>query len=156
MPDITADGKTKVAWVPTISNTAAPTTTELNAGVELQTFITADGLGLEFSQGEVDTTGLASTVNTKLPGRRGIDGDLTMKSQGRGAVPYTTFAGTPDGYLVLRRSEAAAGAWASSDPVEVYTCQAGRRRSVPPEADGVAKFMVGIKHTAADVDGVVA
>lgn len=156
MADITADGKTKVSWVPTISNTAAPTTAELNAGVALEGFITADGLGLSFSQGEVDTTGLASTVDTKLPGRRGIDGDLTLKSQGRGAAPYTTFAGTPDGYLVVRRSEAASNAWASDDLVEVYTCQAGRRRPVAPAADGTAQFMVALRHTAADVAATVA
>jgi hypothetical protein len=44
MADITADGKTRVYWVTTISNINAPTTTELNAGIALQATMTADGL----------------------------------------------------------------------------------------------------------------
>jgi hypothetical protein len=44
MADITADGKTRVYWVTTISNQNAPTTAELNAGISLQATLTADGL----------------------------------------------------------------------------------------------------------------
>jgi hypothetical protein len=36
MADIIVDGQTRVAYVPTIANIAAPTTTELNAGTLLQ------------------------------------------------------------------------------------------------------------------------
>jgi hypothetical protein len=35
MADVVADGKTRVYWVTTISNQNAPTTTELNAGMDL-------------------------------------------------------------------------------------------------------------------------
>jgi hypothetical protein len=65
MPDITADGKTRVYWVTTIANIAAPTVAELNAGISLQATLTADGLmGLQPETADVDTSSLASTFNT--------------------------------------------------------------------------------------------
>jgi hypothetical protein len=44
MADITSDGKTRVYWVTSIANINAPTTTELNAGIDLTSTLTADGL----------------------------------------------------------------------------------------------------------------
>jgi len=64
--DIFADGNTRVAWVGAISNIASPTTTELNAGILLQSVITADGLmGFEATTAEVDTTSLASLMSSE-------------------------------------------------------------------------------------------
>ena len=57
MADIIVDGKTRVAYVPTIANIAAPTTTELNAGTLLQSTLIPAGLeGFENSTAEVDNT----------------------------------------------------------------------------------------------------
>ena len=49
MADILGDGAIKVGWVTTISNTAAPTAVEVGAGVDLETFITPDGLDIQMT-----------------------------------------------------------------------------------------------------------
>jgi hypothetical protein len=75
MADIIVDGQTKVYYVPTISNIAAPTTAELNAGTDLTSTLIPAGLeGFENSTAEVDNTSLASTFDTKLPGRQSFSG----------------------------------------------------------------------------------
>lgn len=156
MADIVSDGNTKVYWVTTISSTSAPTLTELNAGVALDQLITSDGLGLEFGNDSIDTTALSSEFSSTLPGRQTISGELTLKDQGRSAAPWSTFSGKPSGYLVIRRGEAASGAWANSDTVEVYTMQAGQRRPIAPAANEVAKFAVTLFASADPVTGTVA
>ena len=83
MPDITADGKTRVSWVPTIANINAPTVSELNAGILLQTTITADGLiGFKPDTADVDTSALDSLFNTVVNGRTSFSGTmLRLKKQ---------------------------------------------------------------------------
>ena len=45
MADIIVDGMTKVSYVPTIANIAAPTVAELNAGTALQSTLIPAGPG---------------------------------------------------------------------------------------------------------------
>lgn len=142
MADIVADGKTRLSWVTTISNTAAPTTSELNAGVALETYVTPDGLQLDTKTDAVDNTAINSTQNTSLAGRRNDDVSLTMKLQGQAAAPWTTFASKPSGYLVVRRSVDSATAWTASQKVQVYPCQAADRALISPAANEVEKFSV--------------
>lgn len=157
MADIVDDGMTKVAFVPTIADTSAPTTAELNAGEDLETFITPDGLGLEYGNDSVDTTALSSTFGASAPGRQTVSGELTLKDQGRGEVPWSTFAAKVEGYIVVRRHLAVATAWTSAQKVEVYTIQAGTRKPVSPAANELSRFGVGLFHTAAPVlDAAVA
>lgn len=157
MPDIITDGKTKVSFVPTITNIAAPTAAQLNAGQSLESLITSDGLGTELSADAVDTTSLASTFGSELPGRTGFSGELTFKDQGRDQVPWSTFAGKPDGFLVIRRGVDVTTAWAASQKVEVYPVNIGIRRPIAPAANEVAKFAVGVYMTGTpNVDATVA
>ena len=153
MPDIINDGMTKVSYVPTISNVSAPTTTELNAGTGLESFLTPDGLGMEFGNDEVDTTALSSTFSATLPGRRTISTELTLKHQGDASAPFSTFAGKPEGYIVVRRNLAATTAWTAAQTVEVYPVQFGIRRRVAPAANEVLKFTVQAFHTSAPTFG---
>lgn len=155
MADIVSDGMTKVSWVTTISNTSAPTTTELNAGVALESFITPDGLNIDWSIDAVDTTALSSTFGAELPGRSSASIEVTMKDQGRDSAPWSTFASSPDGYLVVRRNLAASTAWTSSQTIEVYPGQAGVRRPIAPAANELSRFSVGIMPTSAPVMGSV-
>jgi hypothetical protein len=60
MSDLISDGMTKVVWASSISNINAPTTTELNAGSDFTTRITPDGLKIDPSTADVDTSSLAS------------------------------------------------------------------------------------------------
>lgn len=153
MTDIVNDGMTTVSFVPTISSTSAPTVAELNAGTQLETYLTPDGLGLEFSTESVDTTALSSTYNAELPGRLAVSTELTLKFQGDAAAPFSTFASKPTGYIVIRRNVAATTAWTASQTVEVYTVQIGTRRRNPPAANEVLKFTVQAFHSAAPVFG---
>jgi hypothetical protein len=149
--DSLADGMTRVAYVPAIANNAAPTTTELNAGLLLQTIITADGLmGFEASTAEVDTTSLASTFNTKTIGRDDFSGTgLRLKKQTSGDTAYTTLVRGTTGYIVIRRDVLETTAWTASQSVEVYPITVGQSKFLPPEANSVRKYEVPTPITSA-------
>ena len=56
MADFSSDGMTRVFYVSAIASQNAPTVAELNAGLALQSLITADGLeGFEASTSDVET-----------------------------------------------------------------------------------------------------
>ena len=142
MSDLINDGMTKVVWASTIASIAAPTTTELNAGSDFTTRVTPDGLKLDPSTADVDTSSLASTFDTKTVGRVGFDVELTFKRGTTGGedLPYTTLKYGVSGYLVVRRGVAYATAWAASQKCEVYPITCGEPQNVSPAANEVMKF----------------
>ena len=152
MADILADGTSRIAWVTSISNTSAPTTTELNAGTDLTPYITADGLSITTATAKVDTSALNSVDNLSVPGRRDDDIEITFKSQGDSAAPWTTFASRPAGYIVERVGVAYSTAWTASQKVRVFPVTAADRQRVPAAANEVVKFTVPFMKTAAVVD----
>ncbi len=148
MADVFADGNVRVAFVASISNIAAPTTAELNAGVLLQSTLTADGLvGFEAETADVDTTSLASTFDTKGIGRDSYSGTmLRLKKQtvGSDTVRTTLTRGT-SGNIVIRRGIAETTAWTAAQQVEVYPIICGRRKELTPEPNGLLKYEVPVK-----------
>ncbi len=150
MPDISSDGRTRVAWVPTIANIAAPTTTELNAGMLLQTTLTADGLnGFNPETADVDTSSLASTFNTSVNGRTSFSGTmLRLKKQSGTDTIFTTLTRDTAGYVVIRRSIAEGTAWASAQAVEVYPALCGEVSRMNPEPNTVERYEIPIKITS--------
>lgn len=160
MADIFSDGMTRVAYVASISNQAAPTTTELNAGILLQSLITADGLvGFEATTADVDNSALDSTFDTVGIGRDSYSGTLLrLKKQTVGAdTAYATLIRGAAGYIVIRRDVASTTAWASADAVEVYPIVCGRRKRLAPEKNTVTRYEVPTKITSApSPDAVVA
>lgn len=160
MTDVLADGNTRVAWVPTIADLAAPTVTELTAGTELQHFMTADGLvGFEAATAEVDNTSLASTFDTKDIGRASFSGTtLRLKRQsGSTDTPRDTLVRGTSGNVVIRRGLPEGTAWTAAQEIEVYPVRCGTRRNLPPEANSVEKYEVPIPITAEpELDAVVA
>lgn len=151
MADITVDGTTRVAYVPAIANQAGPTTTELNAGILLQSVLTLDGLmGFEADTQPVDTTGLNSTFNTKNIGRDDYSNTaLQLKKQSGTDTAYTTLTRGTAGYIVVRRYISESTAWASSQAVEVYPIVCGQTKYVTPAANEVAKYQVPVFISAA-------
>lgn len=151
MADIFADGNTRVAWVPSIASQAAPTTTELNAGILLQSTITADGLmGFEPETQAVDTSSLASTFTTQNLGRDQFDKTgLRLKKQSGTDTVYTTLVRGAAGYLVVRRDILETTAWASAQPIEVYPVICGQRKRLSPEANSLSRYEVPTMVTAA-------
>ncbi len=150
MADITADGKTRVAWVPTIANINAPTTTELNAGILLHSTLTADGFsGFRPETADVDTSALDSTFTTMVNGRTSFSGTvLRLKKQSGTDTIYTTLVRDTAGYVVVRRSTAASTAWASSQAVEVYPALCGETARMDPDPNTVERYEVPIKITS--------
>lgn len=150
MTDSNTDGRTKVYSVPTISNIAAPTTTELNAGVALDGLLTPDGLvGFEPDTGDVDNSKLNSTFSTVTAGRASFSGTLLrlIKQTGTDSVYNTLVYGFATN-IVIRRDVTAATAWTSGDKIEVYPVQCGEVRNLAPAPNEVHKYEVLTKITA--------
>jgi hypothetical protein len=150
MPDITADGKTRAYWVTTIANTAAPTVAELNAGIALQSTLTADGLnGFNPDTADVDTSALDSTFNTTVNGRTSFSNTmLRLKKQSGSDTIFTTLTRDTAGYVVIRRSIASTTAWASAQAVEVYPALCGEVSRMDPAPNTVERYEIPIKVTA--------
>lgn len=144
MPDIVADGKTRVSWVPTIANKAAPTTTELNAGMLLHDTMTADGLASwQPESASVDTSAFASTFNTSKPGRTSFGTPmLRMKKQSGTDTIYDTLTLGTEGYVVVRSGIAATTAWASTQKVRVYPVTCGEVQHMDLEANSLERYQI--------------
>lgn len=160
MADILSDGKTRVSWVPTIANNAAPTAAELNAGTTLTSVITPDGVvGFEPETAAVDNSSLASTFDTKTIGRASFGGTmLRLKKQDGTDTARNLFTtrGTT-GYIVIRRWVDFDTAWASGQRVSVYPVTVGDIRDLAPEANTVSKYEVPLPvSSAATLHGAVA
>ncbi|MFD5795596.1 hypothetical protein ACFWIO_19060 [Streptomyces diastatochromogenes] len=150
MADLISDGMTRVYWVSTIANINAPTTSELNAGSDFTQRITPDGLKLDPSTADVDTSSLASTFDTKTVGRVGFDVELTFKrgSTGTEDLPFTTLKYGVSGYLAVRRGVSYTTAWTTSQKVEIYPITCGEPQNSSPAANEVMKFVSPMKVTS--------
>lgn len=142
MADIISDGKVRVTWLTSLASTTTPSAAAVEAGVDLEPFITPDGLAIDLGDDEVDTSALNSTFSSTIAGRGTVAIEITFKDQGRGNSPWTDFDDRPTGYLVVRRNLATTTDYASGHFVEVYTVQAGDPKLIPPAANEVAKFAV--------------
>lgn len=152
MADLFADGNTRVSFVSAIANIAAPTTTELNAGILLQSFLTADGLnGFEASSAEVDTTALASTFDTKSIGRDSFTNTfLRFKKQTYGSdTPFQTLTRGTAGFIVIRRGILETTAYASTQAIETYPIVCGQTRYLAPTANSIQKYEIPTPITSA-------
>lgn len=150
MADIVADGRTRVAWVPAIANIAAPTTTELNAGMLLQSLLTPDGLaGFQPDTAKVDTSSLASTFSTARNGRTSFDAPmLTLKKQDTGDTAYTTLIRGATGFLAIRTSVTESTAWTSTQALRVFPVECGEVQHVDIEANSLERYQVPLTVTS--------
>jgi hypothetical protein len=150
MPDITSDGKTRVYWVTTVANINAPTVAELNAGIALQSTLTADGLmGLAPDTADVDTSSLASTFNTSVNGRTSFSGTgLRLKKQSGTDTIFTTLTRDTAGFLAVRRSVAESTAWTAAQGAEIYPALCGELKRLDPEPNSVERYEIPLKITA--------
>jgi hypothetical protein len=159
MADIVVDGKTRVYWVTTISNIAAPTVAELNAGINITSICTRDGLiGFGPDTADVDSTGLDATFEAKRAGTAQFgDVRLRLKKQSSGDTTYTTLTYQTEGYVVIRRNVAQGTAWAASQNAEVFPAQCGYRMYMDPELNTLSRYEIPIKITDdPNLDAVVA
>lgn len=159
MADVISDGYTRVYWVAAISNQAAPTTTELNAGIALTSYITEDGMeGWEADSARVPNTSLASTTDTERIGRDKLANPLLRfkRQMPTDSIRSTLTRGTT-GYVVIRRDVAETTAWTAAQAVQVTPVECGRRRDLKPEPNTMSRFEIPFaNHTAPSYDAVVA
>jgi hypothetical protein len=158
MPDLGFDGMVKVSWVPTISNIAAPTAVELNAGTSLEGVLVADGLTISSETGEVDNSKMNSIANTVIVGRgtwtlsiKYVRGDAANTAA---VAVEAAMAPKANGYLVVRRdlSVTSVPTWVAAQKVEVYPGQIGYANPDSPEADTLQAVEVPIKSTGTPRD----
>ena len=152
-PGIVHDGNYLVSWVDTIADPAAPTTTELEAGIALECQLTPDGLGREASDETIDTSRLCSVFTTMQMGRTSFDVSLTLvrldTSDGTTTDDaYDTLKKGKHGVLVIRDNAPADQAFAASDEVEVYPVQCGTRSKATPAANELQTFTLPLTVTA--------
>lgn len=159
--DLLGDGYIKVTWVPTIADVSNPTVAELTGGsaVDLQWFITKDGLALSSDTAGVDNTALASTEETSDAGMGSHDNAVTFKRKQDSAADtaYNTLTERAVGNLVVRRNLPEATAYAAGQEVEVYPSRCGRPQLVAPAKNEVQKVTVKLfNYAVADQRATVA
>lgn len=146
MTDIPVDGMTRVYWVPTIANLAAPTVAELNAGTNLTYRTTRDGLmGYEPTTAKVDNASLGDTYDTVTTGTDSFgDTALRLKRQTplAGDIVFTTLVKGAQGNVVIRRDIDRNTAWATGQLCEVHPTTCGRRKRLAPEQNTVTRYEV--------------
>ena len=145
--DLLADGYIKVTWMPgTPADISNPTVSELTTGgaVDLQWFITKDGLDFKPDTASVDNTALASTEETQDAGMSSYDNSLTCKRKEDPAADtaYNTLTDRAVGTVVIRRNLPESTAYAANQEVEVYPSRCGRPMLLAPEKNSAQKFQV--------------
>lgn len=150
MADIIGDGKERWDWVPSIANIAAPTTAELNAGIRISQWMTKDGAtGFAPDTEDAPTSSIESTFDTNVNGRRKFNNPrLRFKKQSGSDTVYTTMIPDATGYVTRRKSLAAATAFASAQPLQVFPVMCAETAWLDQDDNMPERFDVGLKITA--------
>ena len=115
-------GVSEVWWVTTIALPAAPTAIELNAGVDLTSFVRTLP-DVPRSGNTIDVAVLSSKFEARQVGTRGGDvATIEVLRDNATDTAYTTLAEDTAGYLVLaRKGLATASTFAIADVVDVFS-----------------------------------
>lgn len=149
MTEQVAPGVLRVAWVPSIANIAAPTVSEIGAGVDLTPKVRRDGLATPLDGKAADNSDVSSKFDKTVPATYGgAPGSLKIKRDPSSDTIWTTLtpptnsAAGASGYVVVRRFGGSAVAWASSQKVEVWPAQVLSRAMDNTTGDNVQTFTV--------------
>lgn len=142
------DGQIRVQICTAISNIALPTTTELNAGTNITSFLTKDGLTTPADQNNVDTASLAETFNSQVVGSFGGAIEMTGMRDNSADTLWTLIVYGNSRFLVVRRGFPTATAFASAQPLEVYPCMF--HEPIPDQTGGdeVSRFTIAAPVTS--------
>lgn len=149
MPDIIGDGKERWDWVPAIANIAAPTTTELNAGIRLSQWMTKDGAtGFAPETADAPTSSMESTFDTNVNGRRSFSNPrIRLKKQSGTDTAYDTLLPDVAGFLVRRKSLGATTAYASAQKVQVFPVMCGEAAWLDQDDNMPERYDIPVKIT---------
>lgn len=140
----------KLGWVPTIANIAAPTATELNAGIEISCLVTAADFLLGVTSNEtINEPAVCDDINTSVPLRATVEASMNFFRFKDTAddLGWTTFTGKNlSGFLVQRigqiedieRQEDVP--FATGDVVQIYEAITHDPRIMSPATAGYEKF----------------
>jgi hypothetical protein len=157
--DLLGDGNVKVTFALTVASISAPTAAEANAGVDLQEFITKEGLDISPDQKAVDNTALASRSETEDAGTVSYSIELEVKRKEVAVedVGYNTLVRGTLGYLIVRRDQPHEDVYAAGDRVECYPVRCGVQQDQPPKLNEPQTFKSKLfNHTEADTRALVA
>lgn len=115
------DEHTRVWWVPTLGSVTAPLKTEIDAGVELTTYVSKDGVKVGSTNNVVKNDTIATAFAGELPGTFGNKVSVKCFRDAASDVPWNTLGtrGT-QGNLVVRRGPLFTAVTAVGQKVEVY------------------------------------
>lgn len=144
-----ADGKTRVYWIPgdedTLADPAAPTTVELNTGVDLSCHIMSGGLAMGVSTATIDTASLCSAFVSQANGRTTISPSLTLwRYDQPDDTAWELFDGGETGWLVIRSGVATDTAWANGQAVITAYVQVSEPAPEFPGGDTATTFVVNM------------
>lgn len=147
MGDIIVDGKTRVFSIPdTGQDLTALSAATINSGEALHEVLVPTGLeGFEGTTETVDTTSLASSYNTALPGRTSFSGTGLVCKKQDDTDPVFTQLSVKDTKLiiVILDGEDSGSAVAATDTYEAYPVTTGEFNYVGRgEANSVLRYRV--------------
>lgn len=148
------DGMLAVWHVGTISNKAAPTVAEINAGTKLSPHMTKDGIRVPSNQNMVDDSNMEDTFDAQVVGSWGGPIGFTAKRNNASGDPDTVWNLITyglAGYVVVRRGVTSSTAVAASQVVEVYPVQYHNPVMQDPATNEQARFTVAAAVTSTPV-----
>lgn len=144
------EGTMEVWFVTTVAVPAAPTATELNAGVDLTGFAVGD-LDMPFEGSTADAADLSSRFNKTAPGDYGgQSGSSTWHKDSVQAsdTAWTTMLRDTIGYLaVAPRGLATASTWAIGDYVDLWPVQVLSRALAAQARNTTTRFVTQLAIT---------
>lgn len=153
MPRMVDQGKTKLYWVPgdtTITNSAAPTTSQLNTtGVDVTCLMVSTYEVMADASDTTNERAVCETANTVTPTIQNYKGNLVLFRSFDAATFLPDASDTLNlfqfgalGWFVRRIGKAYSVAWATGDVVEVYKFMCDTPQPDGGKGDGFIKATV--------------
>lgn len=127
MADIPVTGKVRIAWVKTVASAANPTTSELNAGLRVDSKVT-EMQGFTATTNEIDTSKVNSLFDSKSPGTGSFSNSTIVVAEDdtdNSIVTTLEADQLTSGYLYVRQNVDADTAWTDDDEVDVWPVTIG-------------------------------
>lgn len=140
MARIKYEGRTKIHWVTTVADQAAPTAAEISAGVDLTPFVTKDGYQPNATNNTIDTGGIDDDFNSQIQGSYGADFSLVCMRDDTADTAFTTLVRLAQGFIVVGLDSA--GGIAATDVVEVWPAELGTPNMANSGQDTLQTFTV--------------
>lgn len=154
------DGRIKVWEVPSISNIAAPTVAELNAGRALECDLDSDGglMGFTPQTARIDSSPMCGTFDITVAGRVSFnEPGLKMIKRGTSDPNIGVLIAGYATNIVIRRDLTSSTAWAAAQKVEVYPVECNTRQEGETPKNSIHKIVYPLSMSVQpNLDAVVA